>query len=330
MKSQENQRNRRSPQSNNVTPTQHNAPYEKREKLRAELDDWTETVPDWLTPTETVPDWLTLTETVPDFLFASNLGLVSLQELRLAQIRYRAEQNPWLPMKQALGDGTPDPLITPIGKRRKLPCGRYATPGSVTLGTVHISTLYHGSRSFFEEPFLPDRTHNSFAVTPLWSHHWSLHKPYQSSKHESLTGFLYEYRVPKGKIPNILCICGKASVENFLLSNDWKNLQSRTHHRHDIRAEKPASLGKLVCEKQLNGYMDLNEEMQIMFCGSLPAEDFLVISRVFETKKGPSGERLVRLLLDYDLDEPKESKKPKKLPKAKTKNKKGMRGRKKE
>ena len=210
MKSQENQRNRRSPQSNNVTPTQHNAPYEKREKLRAELDDWTETVPDWLTPTETVPDWLTPTETVPDwltptetaphwltptetvpdFLFASNLGLVSSEELRLAQIRSRAEQNPWLPMKQALGDGTPDPQITPIGKRRKLPCGRYATPGSVTLGTVHISTLYHGSRSFFEEPFLPDRTHNSFAVTPLWSHHWSLHKPYQWSKHESLTGFL--------------------------------------------------------------------------------------------------------------------------------------------
>ena len=76
--------------------------------------------------------------------------------------------------------------------------------------------------------------------------------------------------------------------------------------------------------------MDLNEEMQIMFCGSLPAKDFLVISRVFETKKGPSGERLVKLLLDYSLDEPKESKKPKKLPKAKTKNKKGMRGRKKE
>lgn len=168
-------------------------------------------------------------------------------------------------------------------KNIKLQCGSNDSQGAfITVGTLQVDTLFHGSPYLFMPPFLPTTKEVSFSPWTSIPFHWS-------QKIETLDDtarYVYEYRVKKEVllkyhgIPNILSFCGSATSIIEAGADSKLTLSDR--------------LAKVCHENQHLGWFYPVYESQVLLCAST-VKDILEINRIYQAYKFKSKKYLILL-----------------------------------
>lgn len=220
---------------------------------------------------------------------------------KMEELKHACEQPKWMPgteqnhssvWTRSRADSNQYRCLSPDGN--EVQPARYCTtdsskPAEFFLGTLYVPDnvyLYHGSIALFEPPFVVQSYANSLTPVLGWAAYYATRAQGE--------GYVYEYSVPRGAIPNMLFACGSFSqlqaeqwIRNYLHAQgeDFdailasEGLEQRKTLYTAISSDPYLAL---VCasKRPLAGISLLNYERQIRLCRSA-AEDYLETHRVW-------------------------------------------------